>query len=213
MLVRKFGNDPFIMEAIIANISHCWDGCYNCVRLEKGCNYDPFKQMTRVSRSLLSEFIRTVLNSMEIPIQVGSGFTWILEEISQTKDILRISSPWLSKDIIQKYIEPLVRKDIRIKIVTRKDLESEEQVESLKYLNDLIKNYKNIEVRCLDSLHAKIILIDNKVGIKGSMNLTFAGLYKNIELVEKYNDPRIVENLIHNFESVFNSAKDLEIEV
>jgi phosphatidylserine/phosphatidylglycerophosphate/cardiolipin synthase-like enzyme len=144
---------------------------------------------------------------------VGSGFTWILEEICQTKDILRISSPWLSKDIIQKYVEPLVRKDIQIKIVTRKDLESEEQVESLKYLNNLIKNYKNIKVRCLDSLHAKIILIDNKVGIKGSMNLTFAGLYKNIELVEKYNDPRIVDNLIHNFESVFNSAKDLEIEI
>jgi hypothetical protein len=45
------------------------------------------------------------------------------------------------------------------------------------------------------------------------MNLTFAGLYKNIELVEKYNDPRIVESLIHNFESVFNSAKVLEIEI
>jgi DEAD/DEAH box helicase domain-containing protein len=212
ILARKFGNDPFIMEAIIANVSHCWDGCYNCVRLERGCNYDPFKQMTRVSRSLLSEFIQMVLNSMEIPIQVGSGFTWILEEISQAKDVLRISSPWLSKDIIQKYIEPLVRKDIRVKIVTRKDLESEEQVESLKYLNNLIKNYKNIEVKCLDSLHAKIILIDNKVGIKGSMNLTFAGVYKNIELVEKYDDPRIVEKLIHNFENIFNSAKDLEME-
>jgi hypothetical protein len=30
---------------------------------------------------------------MEIPIQVGSRFTWILEEVDQTKYILRISSP------------------------------------------------------------------------------------------------------------------------
>jgi superfamily II DNA/RNA helicase len=213
ILVRKFGNNPFIMEAIIANVSYCWDGCYNCVRLEKGCNYDPFKQMTRVSKNLLSEFIKTMLNSMEIPIQVGSGFKWILEEISQTKSILRISSPWLSKEIIQKYIEPLVRKDVIVKIVTRKDLESEEQLESLKYLSNLVKNYKNVEVKYIDSLHAKMILIDNKVGIKGSMNLTLAGIYKNIELVEKYYDPKIIEKLIDDFENIFNSAEDLTIEV
>jgi superfamily II DNA/RNA helicase len=212
ILVTKFGNDPLIMEAILANISHCWDGCYNCVRLERGCNYDPFKQMTRVSRSLLSEFIRRMLISMEIPIQIGSGFIWILEEISQAKKVLRISSPWLSKDILQKYIEPLVRKDVQVKIVTRKDLENEEQAESLHYLTNLMKNYKNIEVKYLDSLHAKIILIDDKVGIKGSMNLTFTGIYKNVELVEKYTDPRIVENLIHNFDVLFNSAKNLEVE-
>jgi phosphatidylserine/phosphatidylglycerophosphate/cardiolipin synthase-like enzyme len=65
----------------------------------------------------------------------------------------------------------------------------------------------------LDSLHAKIILIDNRIGIKGSMNLTFTGIYKTIELAEKYDDPRIIENRIHNFESIFNSAKNLEIEI
>jgi DEAD/DEAH box helicase domain-containing protein len=212
LLVRKFGNDPFIMEAIIANVPYCWDGCYNCVRLEKGCNYDPFKQMSRVSRNLLSEFIKITLNNMEIPIRVGSGFTWILEEISRAKEVLRISSPWLSKDIIQKYIEPLVRRDVRIKIVTRKDLKNGEQLESLKYLSNLVRNYKNIEVRLLDSLHAKMILIDDKIGIKGSINLTFAGIYKNVELVEKYDDTKIIGKLINEFESIFNSAKDLEIE-
>jgi phosphatidylserine/phosphatidylglycerophosphate/cardiolipin synthase-like enzyme len=200
------------MEAIIANVPYCWDGCYNCVRLEKGCNYDPFKQMSRVSRNLLSEFIKITLNNMEIPIRVGSGFTWILEEISRAKEVLRISSPWLSKDIIQKYIEPLVRRDVRIKIVTRKDLKNGEQLESLKYLSNLVRNYKNIEVRLLDSLHAKMILIDDKIGIKGSINLTFAGIYKNVELVEKYDDTKIIGKLINEFESIFNSAKDLEIE-
>jgi hypothetical protein len=134
MLVRKFGNDPLVMEAIITNVPYCWDGCYNCVRLDRGCNYDPFKQMTRVSKR----------------------FEWILEEVSKTKNILRISSPWLSKDIIQKYIEPLLKKDVMVKIVTRKDLNNEEQMESLNYLSKLMKNYKNIKVRYLDSLHAKI---------------------------------------------------------
>jgi hypothetical protein len=44
------------------------------------------------------------------------------------------------------------------------------------------------------------------------MNLTFVSVYKNIELVEKYDDPRIVEKLNHNFENIFNSAKDLGME-
>jgi DEAD/DEAH box helicase domain-containing protein len=213
ILVTKFGNDPLIMEAIVANISYCWDGCYNCVRLERGCNYDPFKQMTRVSRNLLTEFIKRMLINMEIPIQVGSGFDWILKNISQAKKILRISSPWLSKNIIQEYVEPLIIKGVQVKIITRKDLENEEQLESLQYLSYLIKNYKNIEVRYLDSLHAKMILIDDKIGIQGSMNLTLAGIYKNVELVEKYTDPRIIENLIHNFEILFSSAEDLEKEI
>jgi hypothetical protein len=209
MLVRKFGNDPLVMEAIISNVPYCWDGCYNCVRLDRGCNYDPFKQMTRVSKRLLIEVVRRILGSMEIPIQVGSGFEWILEEISKTKKTLRVSSPWLSKDIIQKYIKPLLKKDVEIKIVTRKDLNNEEQMESLGYLSDLVKSYKNIKVRHLDSLHAKMILIDDKMGIKGSMNLTFCGLYKNVELVERYDARDMIEKLAYDFESIFNMANDL----
>jgi phosphatidylserine/phosphatidylglycerophosphate/cardiolipin synthase-like enzyme len=58
-----------------------------------------------------------------------------------------------------------------------------------------------------------MILIDDKIGIQGSMNLTLAGIYKNVELVEKYTDPRIIENLIHNFEILFSSAEDLEKEI
>jgi superfamily II DNA/RNA helicase len=209
MLVRKFGNDPLIMEAIMSNVPYCWDGCYNCVRLDRGCNYDPFKQMTRVSKRLLMEVVTRILSIMEAPIQVGSGFEWVLEEVSKTKNILRVSSPWLSKDIIQRYIEPLLKKDVMVKIVTRKDLKNEEQTESLNYLSKLMKDYKNIKVRCLDSLHAKIILIDNKIGIKGSMNLTFSGVYKNIELVERYDTQDVIEKLAYDFEGIFNIANDL----
>jgi hypothetical protein len=209
ILVRKFGNDPLVMEAIMLNVPYCWDGCYNCVRLDRGCNYDPFKQMTRVSKRLLREVVRRILGSMEIPIQVGSGFKWVLEEVSKTKNLLRVSSPWLSKDVIQKYIEPLLKKDVTVKIVTRKDLNNEEQMESLSYLSKLMKKYKNIKVRYLDSLHAKIILIDNKIGIKGSMNLTFSGIYKNVELVERYDEQNVIEKLAYDFESIFNIANDL----
>lgn len=209
ILVEKFGNDPLIMEAIISNIPYCWDGCYNCVRLEKGCNYDPFKQMTRVSKRLTSEAIKRILNDAKVPVQVGKGFDWIIEEIKRTKNSLRISSPWISKDIIQSAIEPLLKKDVEVKIITRVDPDNEEQTESIKYLLTLAKSYRNVKVKRLDSLHAKVILIDDRVGIKGSMNLTLSGIYRNIELVERYEDPCILRKLIHEFENIFNSAADL----
>jgi len=208
-LVKRFGNDPLIMEAITSNVSYCWDGCYNCVRLDRGCNYDPFKQTTRVSKKLFAEVVKRILGNMEIPIQVGSGFEWVLDEMSKAKNVLRISSPWLSKDLIKNNVEPLIRRDIEVRIVTRRDLDNEEQVESLNHLSNLTKSYKNMKVKHLDSLHAKIILIDNKIGIKGSMNLTFSGLYKNVEIVERYDEPEIVEKLVRDFENIFNLANDL----
>jgi len=206
ILVRRFGNNPMIMESIVSNASYCWDGCYNCIRLERGCNYDPFKQMTRVSKILLEKALYQILNSLKIPIQVGKGkFGWVLDEIDKSERELRISSPWISIWIIKKHIEPLLKKGINIKIITRKDIENEEQVKSVKYLDNLSQKYKNIQIKYMDRIHAKIYIIDTKVGIKGSFNLTKSGLFDNIETGEKYTDKKIIENQIQEFENIFRS--------
>lgn len=211
ILVEEFGDKPIIMEAISLNTSYCWDGCYNCVRLERGCKYDPFSQMTRVSKNLTSEFIERLLKSMNISFMVGIGFEWVLDEIMKAKESVRIASPWLSKEIFQKYIEPLLERGVKVKVLTKKDLDNEEQFESLRYLYSLTKKYKNLEVMCFDSLHAKMILVDNRIAIKGSMNLTLAGIYKNLELVEKDENPSTVEYLIQHFEKLYLSAENLEM--
>lgn len=204
ILVKKFGNNPAIMEAIISNVSHCWDGCYNCVRLERNCNYDPYKQMTRVSKILLKESIYQILNDLGVPIEIGRGnFGWVLNEIDKTKKELRICSPWISGWIIKKHIEPLLEKGISVKIITRIDFENEEQIKTVRYLNDLCRRYKNLKIKYIDKIHAKIYIIDNKIGIKGSFNLTKSGLFDNIETGEKYTDKEIVEKQIEEFDNIF----------
>jgi phosphatidylserine/phosphatidylglycerophosphate/cardiolipin synthase-like enzyme len=159
--------------------------------------------MTRVSKILLRKVIERILTELKISIRIGKGFEWILEEIGKTKKELRISSPWISTEIVKQSIEPLLKKDIIVKIITREDLENEEQVRTLSYLNELSKRYKNLQVKFVDEIHAKLILIDDRIGIKGSLNLTFSGLYKNIELVEKYTDKNEINKSILDFDNIF----------
>jgi superfamily II DNA/RNA helicase len=203
ILVERYPSNRMIMDAIISQVPYCWDGCYNCVRLERSCVYGPFNQITRVSKILFAKVIERIFTELKIPVKIGKGFGWVLEEINKTKKELRISSPWISIEIVKQNIEPLLKKDIIVKIITREDLENEEQVRTLNYLNELTKKYKSLQVKFIDEIHAKLILVDDNLGIKGSLNLTFSGLYKNIELVEKYTDKNEIGKLIRDFDNVF----------
>lgn len=205
---RFYGVDSkikrLIPDLIISNVPYCWDGCYNCVRLERGCVHGPFNQITRVSKTLFREFINRIFQELKIPININKGFGWVLNEIDNTKKELRISSPWISSDIIKNHIEPLLKRDVIVKIMTRKDLENDEQIKAVRYLEHLTNKYKSLKVKFVDNLHAKLIIIDEKLGIRGSLNLTYSGLYKNIELVERYEDKAEIQKTIRTFEEMFS---------
>jgi hypothetical protein len=175
----------------------CWDGCNACVRMERYCN-EGTKQIVTTSRRLLREFAQMLLNL------IRSGYTEstdrageIIEPIlfSAKKEAL-IASPYISPRYAEKIIE-LARRGASVKVITWRPMDKGEeygfQDESLKKLEDSRKAYPNLELKVLEKLHhLKMYVVDRRISITGSANLTDSGLYRNVEHVHVKLDPDAV---------------------
>lgn len=78
-----------------------------------------------------------------------------------------------------------------------------------------LMDHCNAEIAAFgNGLHAKVILVDNSTAIVTSANLTLGGLDNNFEIGLAINNPKIIENLLNEFEDAWKavellSAKDL----
>ena len=68
---------------------------------------------------------------------------------------------------------------------------------------------ENLEVRIAEKLHAKMYIIDDKIAITGSANLTERGMYGNYEQIDIKMDPSSVVRIYDGFTKLWNSAKDI----
>jgi len=59
--------------------------------------------------------------------------------------------------------------------------------------------------RPIDFVHMKMYISDNQA-IHGSANLTFSGMYKNVEHIEVISDPNVIETFRKDFMKLWNSA-------
>jgi len=200
-----------LSETVLSTVPYCWDGCYLCTRLERSCNYDPFRQMTLVSRSLLLKICEQLLEKLQSRVLIGRNFEDVITAIKSTEQILRISSPWLSKHILDRFVEPLLQRKVKIKILTKKPEASEEKhIEALEYLRLLLQRYQELlEVKLLENLHAKCIIIDDSILFTGSMNLTESGVYRNIEILIRVQEKEIINEAITQFRELWEEAKNL----
>ena len=80
-------------------------------------------------------------------------------------------------------------------------------VESLRILKNNVS--ENLEVRVAEKLHAKIYIVDDKVVITGSANLTERGMHGNYEHIDVKMDPGLVLRIHNEFIKLWNSAKDI----
>jgi hypothetical protein len=106
-----------------------------------------------------------------------------IEAISKTKKELFISSPYVNIDGINILSDAIQTKSgVEISLVT--NLTTQNIVNGLtepRALLELYKRFKQVKISSLGRLHAKVYLIDNKIGIITSANLTSGGLVNNFE--------------------------------
>ena len=71
----------------------------------------------------------------------------------------------------------------------------------------LIENAKRYDsiifLRGVPNLHAKMLIIDQRLYISGSFNLTTSGLRENIELINISSDPEEIEEAIREFDNLW----------
>ena len=187
----------------------CWDGCNACVRLEKHCN-EGIHQVLTTSKLLLQAFtkhLRGILSKgiNETSRSVGRTLEPLLRGARSSLDI---SSPFISP----RYARMLVEKSkegVKVRVLTSALGEGEvkHHLEALEFLKRNTSD--SLEVRIAENLHAKMYIVDKKVAVTGSANLTESGLFRNLEHIEVKMEPKTVEENVKMFESLWARAYPL----
>lgn len=187
----------------------CWDGCNACVRLEKHCNEGIYQVLT-TSKMLLQAFTKRLRSILSKGInETSRSVGRILEPLLKgARSSLDISSPFISP----RYARMLVEKSkegVKVRVLTSAPREGElkHHLEALEILKRNISD--SLEVRVAESLHAKMYIIDKKITVTGSANLTESGLFRNLEHIEVKMEPKTVKENVNMFENLWTSANPI----
>ena len=201
-----------VLENIFSGIPLCWDGCPHCVMLERGCTYSPYDQVFLVSKNLAREFLSKTLENIKKPS--FSAYLSRIDEkaienmINNAEREILISTAYLSPKTIDYLLNILNTKQY----VDIKVLASTENLDNLKIiekLKDLQRRFDNFNVKFFDNLHAKGIVIDELILIKGSFNFTKKGLSINLENIDIVYHPKEIRKFKESFENIWERARSI----
>ncbi len=213
-LRRKLNMDAFLRSAIpqIYNVEapFCWDSCQRCVRLKKAYLLSPIDQIFYTSKSLtigllkaLSDILKPGKNSS---IRTGCGLGHsVLNLMKHANSEIRIMSPWISPDIVRQLINLALEKGLKIRIITHppKRGEPKPHIQAIQILKKASKRLDKIKVKYDEKVHAKVIIIDDKLLITGSMNLTKRGTEINIESITVCRNKAEIYTTIADYEKLW----------
>lgn len=222
-LIDKEDVSPFL-DDILSTLALCWDGCYQCVRLESGCHEPPYEQMFLVSKNLLVALLNfwLVISAKTTPIgpytetsqqqpvvEIGEAKN-LFNYITNAKRSVKLTSPWISEQVARALCELAVKKKIHFQILTSLDEGVETHRKALRLLAET--KIDEVDIRALrdKQLHAKMVLIDDTLFIIGSANLTLSGLYENIESYVVLSSENVVKESLRKFAELWDKAIPLK---
>ena len=128
--------------------------------------------------------------------------------IENAKNEILISTASLSPITIE-YLEKLLKENerLKVKIIATSEFETQKHKQAIEKLKRLIKSVERIKARLFDKIHAKGILIDNLVLIKGSFNFTKKGFEINVENLDIEYNPQEIQKFRKGYIKVWNMAK------
>ena len=193
-----------ITPLIDHEIPYCWDGCLGCIRLERGCSFQPYDQIFSLSKRLLQKFLRALISPKASPQSSGKNMgTIIKEELGKAKKIVRIVTPFFTPEVLDQVVDPLLDRGIEVKLIISSQKKIRE--DHLEHLEEKLAKYKDLFKYHLVSeefVHMKAYIVDDEILITGSVNLTWGGFYENIEQVQITHDKVEIYKRISEFEEL-----------
>ena len=120
-----------------------------------------------------------------------------IDVLGKTKEELFISSPFINVEGVKILSEAMeTNASIEISLIT--SLTTKNIVNGITEpvaLLELYKQFDKVRISSLGRLHAKVYLIDNKIGIITSANLTRGGLINNFEYGVLIDDENLISNI------------------
>ncbi len=117
-----------------------------------------------------------------------------IDVISKTRKELLISSPFINIEGVRILSDAVqLRSSVEISLITNLTTQNivNEFTEPVALL-ELYKQFAQVKISSLGRLHAKVYLIDDRIGIITSANLTSGGLISNFEYGVLINDREVV---------------------
>ncbi len=129
---------------------------------------------------------------------------------SSAEKSVKISSPWIKSDVLKELING---KDISIELVVRNS-EIEDFLITDTDIFQIVKNLKG-KIYLNPDIHSKFVIIDDRIAVVGSANITKAGLYEdgNVETAVLIDEKKEVERLKEQFEQIKRSSVDIFQEI
>lgn len=134
------------------------------------------------------------------------------EYIPKTEKSLLICTPYVSKDFFDM-IRTLPN-GATVKLLTRKPNEKDgymfgktcRAIESLTQIANSLG--LELSIMCKPNLHAKFIVIDERVVLSGSVNPTSSGMYDNDEILYVFTNPTKAKRHIEIFHKLWNCPRN-----
>lgn len=164
--------------------------------------------------NIFSLFQKTKSDSIINPELINNGqqiHSFILSKIEESQSSIYIAMAYFNdQEIFEKIKQVATTNKIRIKILLGdNEINKQLQFESIQDPLISIKKYKSSGY---GGLHMKSIIIDEKIYLSGSYNLTNNAKNNNIESLTTIIEPQLVNEAVKNFNQLFESENAQELE-
>jgi len=138
-----------------------------------------------------------------------------IEVVSKTKRELFISSPFIDVGAVE-LLSNLIQKRSSVELSLITNLTTHTIVNKItdpKALIELYKQFNNVKISSLGKLHAKVYLIDSKIGIITSANLTIGGLVNNFEYGVLINNRSVIRSVKEDMLKYYSLGNILDMNI
>jgi len=122
-----------------------------------------------------------------------------------------IVSPFVGMEIVDQILDVINKEHIRVELITTmKKQDILIMLQDLSAIERLLES--GVNIRRLNKLHAKLLVVDKSIGVVGTFNMTFEGVYENYEISVVIEEPSLVKKLIKWYFSILQLSKSVRQE-
>lgn len=137
-------------------------------------------------------------------------YTEFIRLLQQTTNDLIIVTPFIKADFIENVIRQ-INPNVNIKILTNFSRDSFiNRASDPEFVIILKENFKNVDIRHLDNLHAKIYIFDEKIALISSANLSQKAFLDNFEYSVLIDEISIIQKILKDVKTMFDKSVLIE---
>ena len=109
--------------------------------------------------------------------------------VSQAQKSLKLASPWIKGDILERMIQAL-NEDVSLEVIIKVSQEQDLKITDYRTFKTVRKRGGKLFIN--PRLHAKMVIVDDEKALVGSANITYGGMEENLEFLTQSTDVKEV---------------------